>query len=369
MSYQPYTTMPFYPGPVTIHEKVAKAMYEDFAPPRFGMEYTELYMDLAKKVQGMIKTENEVIFPTGEAMLGLWGALKSCLKTGDKVLTIGTGVFGDGFADMATSLGCIVEKVSLPYNSTINAEALGIIDEAIARVNPVMMTAVHCETPSGTLNPLEELGKLKKDRNIPLFVVDAVASIGGAPIATDLWNCDILLGGSQKCLSCPPFMTIMAISDTAWQYMQKINHLGYDAILPFHNAHKNPAKFPYTPCWMGVKGLHAAMDLILEEGIEKTYKRHYDVATHCRHGLAELDIPLWTAANAVNSPTVTAAIIPPNFTFDEWKQALAKKGLYVGGSFGPMQGKVFRLGHMGTQADKIRMQSALEVIKQVIDKS
>ncbi len=368
MSYQPYATMPFYPGPVTIHEKVAKAMYEDFAPPRFAMDYTNLYTGLAQKVQRIIETESEVIFPTGEAMLGLWAALKSCLKAGDKVLTVGTGVFGDGFADMAESLGCIVEKVSLPYNSTINAEALEIIDEAIRRVNPIMITAVHCETPSGTLNPLEELGKLKKDRNVPLFVVDAVASIGGASIKNDLWNCDILLGGSQKCFSCPPFMTVMAISDTAWQYIEKNNYSGYDALLPFHNAHTNPAQFPYTPCWMGIKGLNAAVDMMLEEGIEKTYNRHYDVATSCRHGLAELGVHLWTAADAVNSPTVTAAMIPEKFTFEQWKQALAQKGLFIGGSFGPMAGKVFRLGHMGTQADEIRMQSALEVIKQVMDK-
>lgn len=367
MNYHPYATIPFYPGPVTIHNKVAKAMYEDFAPPRFGMEYTELYIDLAQKVQSIIQTKNEVIFPTGEAMLGLWGALKSCLKAGDTVLTVGTGVFGDGFADMAESIGCIVEKVSLPYNSTINSDALEIIDAAIARVNPVMITAVHCETPSGTLNPLADLGKLKKERNVPLFVVDAVASIGGAPIDTDLWNCDILLGGSQKCLSCPPFMTILAVSDTAWQYMQKVNYIGYESLLPFHNAHTNPAQFPYTPCWMGIKGLSASVNLILEEGIEKTYQRHYDVATQCRHGLAELGIPLWTAADAVNSPTVTAAMIPARFNFAEWKQALAKHGLYVGGSFGPMQDKVFRFGHMGTQADKVRMQSALDVISCVMN--
>ena len=368
MSYKPYAAMPFYPGPVTIHKKVAKAMYEDFAPPRFGMGYTELYIDLAKKIQNMIQTKNEIIFPTGEAILGLWAALKSCLKAGDKVITVGTGVFGDGFADMAASLGCIVEKISLPYNSTINAEALQIIDDAIRRVNPVMITAVHCETPSGTLNPLAELGQLKKDRNVPLFVVDAVASIGGTPIATDLWNCDILLGGTQKCLSCPPFMTILAISDTAWEYMKEINYQGYDSLLPFHSAHKEPSQFPYTPCWMGIKGLNAAMDIILEESIEKTYQRHYKVATQCRHGLTELGIPLWSATDAINSPTVTAAMIPTAFTFDEWKQALAKKGLYVGGSFGPMQGKVFRLGHMGTQADKARMQKALAVIGQVMNK-
>ncbi len=366
MSYQPYATMPFYPGPVSIPERIMKAMAIDFAPPRFGMEYTNLYIDLAKNIQKIINTKNEVIFPTGEAMLGLWGALKSCLKPGDKVLTVGTGVFGDGFADMATCLGCIVEKISLPYNSTINAEALEIIDEAIRRINPVMITAVHCETPSGTLNPLTELGKLKKDRNVPLFVVDAVASIGGAEIQTDEWNCDILLGGSQKCFSCPPYISILAVSETAWDYIKKNNYLGYDSLLSFHNAHQNPAQFPYTPCWMGINALYASTEMILEEGIEQTYQRHIEVATTCRHGLSELGIPLWTAADAINSPTVTAAMLPIGVTFPEWKEKLAQRGLYIGGSFGPMADKVFRIGHMGSQANLQKVKLALKTISEVI---
>lgn len=366
MKYEPYATMPFYPGPVSIHPEIAKAMSADFAPPRFGMEYTELYMDVAKKIQTMIQTTNEVIFPTGEAMLGLWGALKSCLKAGDTVLTVGTGVFGDGFADMVQSLGCKVEKLSFPYNSTINMDALARIEDAIRRVKPVMITAVHCETPSGTLNPLEELGRLKKDLGVPLFVVDAVSSIGGAPIAMDVWHCDILLGGSQKCLSCPPFMSIVGVSPTAWEYIEKIKYQGYDAFLGFHNAHKNPAQFPYTPCWMGIKALATSVDLFFAEGMQQVYKRHVDAATLCRHGLVEMGIDLWTAADAVNSPTVTAAMVPTGYVFDKWKLNLAKHGLYIGSSLGPMNGVVFRFGHMGTQADSLRIQSAMEIISQAL---
>lgn len=364
--FKKYAPMPFYPGPVTLYPEVAAAMTEDFAPPRFGTEYIELYVDLAQKMQAMLQTKNEVIFPTGEAMLILWGALKSCLKAGDKVLTVGTGVFGDGFADMAESLGCIVEKVSFPYDSTLDEKALETVAEAIKRFQPVMMTAIHCETPSGTLNPLEGLGALKKELGVPLFVVDAVASIGGAEINVDAWNCDILLGGSQKCFSCPPFMSMLAVSDTAWEYMEKVQYSGYDSLLPFHNAHLQASKFPYTPCWVGVKTLAVAMDKILEEGLDAVYKRHLDVAKFCRDGLVELGINLWTREDAVNSPTVTAACIPDGFTFAEWKTALAERGLYIGGSFGPMDGKVFRLGHMGVQADLECTKNALEVIKDVM---
>ena len=84
-----------------------------------------------------------------------WAGLRRCLRPGDPVVSVGTGLFGDGIGDMAAAFGCRVVKVSLPYDSTIeNGDSLHIIAEAIRRARPVMITAVHCETPSGTLNPL-----------------------------------------------------------------------------------------------------------------------------------------------------------------------------------------------------------------------
>ena len=239
-------------------------------------------------------------------------------------------------------------------------------DDALRRLKPVVLTAVHCETPSGTLNPLEGLGRLKQERGVPLFIVDAVASLGGAPVSTDAWNVDILLGGSQKCFACPPDMSILAVSDAAWERMVEVNYQGYEALLPFHQADQDPMRFPYTPNWPGVAALHASTEALLKEGPVHVFARHEAVAAQCRHGLADLNIPLWTAPDAVNSPTVTAARVPVGFTWPEWKAALAAHGLVVGGSLGPMNGKVFRLGHMGTQADAHRMASALAVMEEVL---
>ncbi len=362
----PYADLPFYPGPVSLHPDVADALARDYGPPRFGGDFAALYRDCAAMLQKLAGTQNEVILPTGEAMLGLWGALTCTLKPGDPVVCVGTGVFGDGFADMAAALGCIVEKVSTPYNATITPDVLARADAAIRRLNPVMLTAVHCETPSGTLNPLAELGALKKDRGVPLFTVDAVASLGGAPVLADAWNVDILLGGSQKCLACPPDVTIMAVSEAAWARMADVRRQGYDALLPFHNAAEDPSRFPYTPHWRGVAAVHASASALLREGLPAVFDRHERTAAVCREGLARLGIELWPAPGAVNSPTVTAALAPERWTWPEWRDALAESGLVVGGSLGPMAGKVFRLGHMGPQADPQRMARALDVMAETL---
>lgn len=357
MSYAP---IPMVPGPVSLHPSVIAALGQDYGSGQVEADFMALYDATSRALATLMGTENDVALMTGEGMLALWGALKSCLKPGDPVVCVGTGVFGDGVADMAASFGCRVDRVSLPYDATIGD--LGAVDAAIRRTRPVMLTAVHCETPSGTLNPLAELGRLKKDRNVPLFYVDAVASVGGVPVQADEWNIDLLLGGSQKCLSAPPSMSMVAVSGAAWARMAEVGYRGYDAIAPFRTV-RSDGRCPYTPNWHGIAALYAAAQAILAEGTDRVFQRHETVAAQCRAGLAELGIPLWPAADAVNSPTVTAAMIPQGRSWPDWKEALRRHGLVCTGSFGPMAGRVFRLGHMGTQAQPWLMSQALAAIR------
>ena len=364
--FHPYAALPFYPGPVSIHPAVAVVLAQDYAPPRIGTEYLTLYRSVRARLQTLLGTKHDVIIGTGEGMLVLWGALKSLLKPGDTVLSVGTGVFGDGFADMAEMLGCRAVRISEPYDSTITAATLERVREAVRTHRPVLMTAVHCETPSGTLNPLAELGRLKHEMGVPFLVIDAVASAGGTPVEADAWYADCVLGGSQKCLSCPPDMSFMSVSDAAWERIREVGYVGYDAVKPFDGAVDDVMRHPYTPNWWGVAALDAALTVLEQEGLEQVFARHDAVARQCRAGLAEIGIPLWTSPDAVNSPTVTAARIPSGWSWPEWRDALAAEGLVVGGSLGPLSGKVFRLGHMGTQADAGRMAAALTVMQKVL---
>ncbi len=365
-TFKPYSSLPFYPGPVSLHPAAAHALAADYAPPRMGGEYLALYNDTCSRMQTLLGTKEDIVICTGEAMLVLWGALKSLLKPGDTVLSVGTGVFGDGFASMAKTLGCRAISVSEPYDRTISEQTLKRVAEAVLEHSPVLITAVHCETPSGTLNPLEELGALKKALGVPFLVVDAVASVGGTPVHADAWHADCVLGGSQKCLSCPPDMCFMSVSAAAWERIAEVGYAGYDALSPFCGAREDAMRFPYTPNWWGVAALNASLKAMEEEGLSAVFARHKATAKLCREGLARLGIKLWPAPGAVPSPTVTAACIPKGWDEPSWRGALAQKGLFVGGSLGPLSGKVFRLGHMGTQAHPARMAAALDVMKEVL---
>ena len=355
--------IPMVPGPVKVPREVLDQYLNDFGSGDLETDFLELYNQTETNLQTIFATRNKIAIQTGEGMLALWGALKSCIKPGERVLSIASGVFGYGIADMAKSIGAEVKTVGLPYDQTI--QDWDEIETAISKFEPKMITVVHCETPSGTLNPLEKLGQLKKIYAVPLLYVDVVASLGGAPVLTDDWGIDLALGGTQKCLSAPPDLALVAISETAWNIIQQVDYVGYDALLPFLTAQTN-FYFPYTPYWHGIAALNKACKILLNEGLPASFQRHAEVASYCRAEITGLGLELYPAPGAVPSPTVTAVKVPKGILWKEWDRRLRQNGLVVGGSFGPLEGKVFRLGHMGTQADFGLVARALDTIKKML---
>jgi aspartate aminotransferase-like enzyme len=357
--------IPMVPGPVKVPDEVLAAYRESYGSGDLEPEFLALYNQTEKNLQKLFETNNSVVIQTGEGMLALWGALKSCLHPGDRVLCVGTGVFGFGIADMANSIGAVTRTIAYGYDETI--KDLNRIEHIIEEFQPKMITAVHCETPSGTLNPLEELGQLKEKYGIPLLYVDTVASLGGAPVQVDERHIDLCLGGSQKVLSVPPNMAFLSVSERAWEIIEEVNYPGYDALKPFHHAQDN-FYFPYTPDWHGMAALNTGAELILKEGLENSFQRHAQAAAFCRDGLTALGISVFPKPDAIPAPTVTAARVPEKFTWQDFDRDLREHGLVVGGSYGPLTGKVFRLGHMGTQANIELIQQAMDVLEKVIKK-
>ena len=355
--------IPMVPGPVSVPQEILNAYQIDFGSGDLEPEFLDLYNRTEANLKTLLGTKESVVIQTGEGMIALWGALKSCLQPGDRVLSIATGVFGHGIADMAKSLGAVVKTYDFPYNQTICDWQN--VEKAIAEFGPKMITAVHCETPSGTLNPIAKLGELKAHHEVPLLYVDAVASVGGAPVLADEWHIDLALGGSQKCLSVPPAMSFLSVSQRAWEIIAEVGYVGYDALKPFQNAQET-FYFPYTPYWHGMAALNAGAELILKEGLEQSFARHEAVAIHCRQRIEDMGLSLFVEKGAIPSPTVTAVNMPDNMTWDELNAALRQRGMVVGGSYGPLHEKVFRLGHMGSQANMELVDKALDVLEEIV---
>ncbi len=355
--------IPMVPGPTSVSHEVLEAGIKNYGSADIEKDYVELYTDTARMLGEIMQTKNQVVIQTGEGMLALWSALKSCLLPGDKVLALSTGLFGYGMGQMAESIGCEVRTMGFGFDETFTD--FDLIEKAIREFQPKMITMVQNETPSGTMNPVEEIGLLKEKYGVPLLYVDAVSGIGGSVVKTDDWHIDLCLGGSQKCLSAPASMSFLSVSPKAWEIIEKVQYVGYDALLPFHTAVED-AYFPYTPYWQGTAQLHKACELLLEEGLERVIERHEKVAEYCRERIEEMGLRLYPVADAVPSPTVTAVYVPENMTWEELDARLRDRGVVMGGNYGCLAGEVFRIGHMGSQANLNLVKEALDVLEEIV---
>lgn len=351
------------PGPVSVPDPVLKAMCEDYGSGDLDPAFLDLYNQTEANLQKILGTRNQVIIQTGEGMWGLWGALKSTLKPGDRVVALCSGVFGYGIADMAEGLGADVLRVELAYDQTLNqAEPLLT---AVERHNPLLITAVHCETPSGTVNPLGILAEVKKQFPSPLLCVDTVASAGAMPVEVDENLIDLALNASQKAISAPPSMSFVSVSPAAWERIAEVAYAGYDAFLPFKNAQQD-FYFPNTPYWHGLAALNTAALLILEEGLEKVYQRHLACMTFCHQRINQMGLQLYQGKEACPAPTVTAVRMPKGYKWPEFYRLCREKDLAIAGSYGKLAGEVFRIGHMGNQARMEQLEAGLDLLQTLV---
>lgn len=353
--------VPLVPGPTTVPESVRAAYQVDYGSSDLEPEFFRLYAATERQLQEIVATRNKIAIMTGEAMVVLWGALKSCLKPGDRVLCVATGVFGYGIAEMARSVGAEVRVVGFEYHEIADT---GRVEEAVRAFRPKMLTLVHCETPSGTLNPAKEIGELVRAYEVPLYYVDAVASAGGAPLEVDAWHIDLCLLGTQKCLSAPPDLGMVCVSDRAWEIIREVGYQGYDALQPWYDA-ADRQWFPYTLSWPSIAALSTSCQSLLDEGVANVHRRHAEAAALCRQRIVQMGLELF-AAPAACSPTVTPVKVPDFAGWHELDEALRKRGVVFGGSLEKLAGKVFRIGHMGSQAHTELVSAAMDALDEVV---
>ena len=354
--------VPMVPGPTSVPAEVLAAYGLDYAASDLEDEFFALYANTQARLQRLLLTHNQFAIMTGEGMVALWGALKSTLRPGDRVLAVATGLFGYGIGDMARSVGAEVETVGFPADAIAEPEPVAI---AIKRFRPKLVTMVHCETPSGTLNPVGAVGQLVAQLEVPLFYVDAVSSAAGAELRLDDWHIDLGLFGTQKCFSSPPGLGMVSVSERAWAEIEAVDYQGYDALKPWRRALAQ-RYFPYTPYWHGIAALERACALLEAEGLPQIMARHERVAALCRRGLRDLGLALYPRREEYCSPTVTAVQVPEAIGWPELDRRLRRRGVGVGGNYGELAGKVFRLGHMGSQAREQLVSETLAALREAL---
>ncbi|MBU3135303.1 alanine--glyoxylate aminotransferase family protein [Clostridium gasigenes] len=331
------------PGPTYIHEDVREALRKQITNPDLDIDFFEFYKSLCSKIGELLKTDNEIIILSGEGILGLEASIASLVEPSDKVLCIENGIYGYGFGDFVKLFGGKVNYCSSDRREGINIE---VLREYLKENHDFKVaTVVHCETPSGITNPVKEVVSLLNEYGI-ISIVDSVSSIGGEELYVDEWGIDVAIGASQKCISAPPGLTFLSLSNRAKEkmYNRKSNIPGFYNNLTIWKDWYEKKWFPYTQPISDLYALDVAIDRVLNN--KEFLKIHADIATSLRSTIKEAGLELYP--KSFYSNTVTSVVVPESISFNEIFKALNNEyNILIGGGFDFLENKIFRIGHMG----------------------
>jgi pyridoxamine--pyruvate transaminase len=313
--------------------------------------FLDLYVEMIELLRQAFAVPETPVVLQGEAVLGLEAAAASLISSEDVVLNLVSGVFGKGYGWWARRYAKEVVEVEVPYDSAVDAEAVKAALEA--RPDVTIVSVVHCETPSGTMNDLDAIGSVVGDHGA-LLIVDAVSSFAGSRCDFGAWQADLVVVGPQKCLGGPPGLSMLFVSEAAWQHMEAnpaAPRASMLSILDWKDAHLPERLFPFTPSVSDVYALHACLAQYLAEGPESVLSRHRSAARSARAGAEALGLELWPVDRSICSDTVTALKVPAGVDEREVRhRARAESGVMLSGGQGDLVGKVLRVGHMGPTA-------------------
>jgi pyridoxamine--pyruvate transaminase len=337
-------------GPVDAYSQVLRGLSRpvlyDYDPAFLGF-----YERVTEKLRSALRTQHMPVILQGEPVLGLEAGAASLIARGDVVLNLVSGVYGAGFGFWAKRYCAELLEIRVPFDEVIDPGRVAAMLKA--RPDIRIVAVCHHDTPSGTINPVAEIGRIVAAHGAYLLV-DAVSSFGGMDVGPDTCQADLFVTGPNKCLGCPPGLTLLGVTPRAWEKMKSNPHAPRDSflsILDWQDAWRRDRPFPFTPSVAEINALDAALDLYLMEGPERVWARHALTAAACRAGVLAMGLRLWPADERTASPTATAVRIPATIDDAALRAAArARYGVVFSSGRGETQGKLLRIGHMGPTA-------------------
>lgn len=336
------------PGPTPIHPRAQKAMMRSMLG-HMDPEVFALNREIQADLRVMYGTEPEgfTALLAGTGSLGMEAGFANLVESGDEVIVCANGSFGRRMAEMAARYGAKVRLVTAPLGEAIKpADVAAHLDDDIQ-----MVAVVHGETSTGVLNPVPEIAEVIRHSGA-LFNVDAVTTAGMEPFHMAEWQVDYAYTGAQKCLSAPPGLAPVAISERALaRYSARrtpvpLWYCDFEGVRDYWNRHTYHHTVPVNLHY----AFHAALQAALEEGLEARQQRVNEVGHAIVTALQPLGFTHYVKNPEHRLPTVLALRLPDGFDDDGIRKALRQREISVTGGLGPTAGVIWRLGLMGEAA-------------------
>ena len=328
-------------GPTSIDKRVLDKMSLSLTNPDLDPNYKDFYKSVEEKYKKLINTKATSFFILGEAIITLEASICSLMEKGERVLVIYNGFFGEGFREYIENFGGEAITFKGDFRRGIN---LSDLKNFLERDHDfTLATMVHCETPSGLTNDIKSICSLLKSYGI-LSIVDSVSGVGGEYVDFDDFNIDVLLSGSQKCISAPTGIGMVTLSEAAKEKISKRKSRIPSYYLNFKYYYDSDlAPFPYTVNENLIYALDEALNQLLDKDFVNLHKKYAEIS---RRSLESCGFVLYAKDHRSN--TVTTVINPEGLDKSETLlENLREKGLAISKGVGEITEKVFRIGHMG----------------------
>lgn len=348
------------PGPIPVPESVREVMAQPIIHHRTP-QYRKIFEQASERIKKVYLTKNTVYTLTGSGTSAMEAAIVNFHQTGDEVLVVDGGKFGERWTDLSHAFGLKPVVMKIPYGEAVEPRK---IEEAL-RANPKIKSVCVelCETSTTALFDIRALGEVVAKTDA-LLIVDAISGLGADRMETDAWHVDLGVAGSQKALMLPPGLGFLSVSGKAAARMKTANIPCFYLDLKLYEKSLKDWDTPFTPALTLVIGLNKALDLIEAEGLENVFRRAAELGEFTRTKIRSLGLQVFSKAP---SSTASAAVVPAGIDGEKLVKIMRdEKGVTMAGGQGEVKGKIVRIAHMGsiTQAD---LEEGFLILKETLE--
>lgn len=356
------------PGPSNVPDPVYAALSTEtigHLDPYFIKIMDEIKIRLKK----LVKTSAKLTLPvSGTGSAGMETCFVNLIEPDDPVLILINGVFGTRMQDVATRLRARVDTLEFEWGQPVDVEA---VKKKLDKSHYKIVAVVHAETSTGVCNPVAEIGSLLSGTET-LYLVDAVTSLGGMDVDMDQWGIDSLYSGTQKCISCPPGLAPVALSDKAVATLKgrksKVSswYLDLTMIIDYWEGHTRT--YHHTAPINMLYGLYQALGLIFAEGRDTVFQRHLENHRALVAGLEDMGLQMLVEPKC-RLPMLNAVKAPDGVDEAGVRKALRNvHKIEIGAGLGPLAGKIWRIGLMGHTARPENVTRFLTALRKVLNR-
>ena len=369
------------PGPINADPRVLRAMSAQLLG-QFDPQFRQYMKEVSELYRGVFQTANRwTLLIDGTARSAIEAALASLIEPGDRVLVPIFGRFGHLKVEIARRFGAEVKPIEIEWGTVFTPERLR---QEIASFKPCIVAISHGDTSTTMAQPLEELGRLCRAHDALLYV-DATATLGGMDLQADAWQLDVVSAGLQKCLAGPSGSAPLTLNSRAERTISRRRHTeaglrtpgqvegegavirtNYFDLAMIMDYWSDQALNHHTEATTMLYAARECARILLQEGLPQAFARHALASKALTAGLTAMGLELF-GDQRHKMANVTGVLIPPGVDGDKVRRALLRHfNIEIGTSFGPLHGRIWRIGTMGYNARSDAVLHTLAALEAVL---